>query len=161
MACWKVAPAFLRPKGIFQYANVPHGQMNVVLCWCSGLIWIWLYLEKLSMKEKASQPAHSSMIWSMNSVGKLSLGHALFKSQKSVHTRIVPCFLLTGTRFDTHWVKWIGYINLNFSNFSTSTLMVVAFLGLTRWSFYRTGLASGYIMISCSTIFGSKPSISS
>jgi hypothetical protein len=70
-----------------------------------------LYLiisQKLSMKEKASQPTHSSIIWSMNGVGKLSFGQALFKSWKFVHTRIVPCFLLTGTGFDTHWVKWIG-----------------------------------------------------
>jgi hypothetical protein len=81
--------------------------MNDVLCWSSGLICIWLYLEKTSMKEKALQPAHSSIIWSMNGVGKLSLGQALFKSQKSVHTQIVPYFLLTGMGFDTHWVKWI------------------------------------------------------
>jgi hypothetical protein len=84
------------------------------------------------MKEKASQTVHSSMIWSMNGVGKLSLGHALFKSQKSVHTRIVPYFLLTSTGFDTHWVKWIGKIKPSFSNFSTSILMAAAFLGLTR-----------------------------
>jgi hypothetical protein len=32
MARWKVAPAFLRPKGSFRYAKVPHGQMKVVLC---------------------------------------------------------------------------------------------------------------------------------
>ena len=52
IARWNVAPAFLRPKGIFRYANVPQGQINAVLCWSSGLICIWLYLEKLYMKEK-------------------------------------------------------------------------------------------------------------
>jgi hypothetical protein len=83
------------------------------------------------MKKKASQPAYSSIMWSMNGVGKLSLGQALFKSWKSIHTQIVPCFLLIGMGFDTHWVKWIGYIKSVFSSFSTSTLMVVFFLGLT------------------------------
>jgi hypothetical protein len=40
MARWNVVLAFLRPKDILQYANVPHRQMNVILCWSSGLIWI-------------------------------------------------------------------------------------------------------------------------
>jgi hypothetical protein len=31
MARWKVAPAFLRPKGMTRYENVPHGVMNAVL----------------------------------------------------------------------------------------------------------------------------------
>ena len=39
----KVALMFLRLKGIFQYANIPEGQMKFVLCWSSYLIWILLY----------------------------------------------------------------------------------------------------------------------
>jgi hypothetical protein len=42
MARWKVSLEFFRPKGIFQYANVPQGHMNAILCWSLGLIWIWL-----------------------------------------------------------------------------------------------------------------------
>jgi hypothetical protein len=40
MVRWKVAPSFLRSNGILRYANVLHGQMNVILCLSSGLIWI-------------------------------------------------------------------------------------------------------------------------
>ena len=36
--------------------------------------------EKPSIKDRTSCPTHSSMIWSINGVGKLSLGQALFKS---------------------------------------------------------------------------------
>ena len=40
--------------------------------------------------------------------GKLSLGQAWFKSWKSVHMQITPCFLSTGTGFETHSIKGMG-----------------------------------------------------
>jgi hypothetical protein len=47
----------------------------------------------------------------MKGVGKLSLGHAWLRSWKSVHTRMVPCFLLTGIGLETHDVYAMGYMN--------------------------------------------------
>ena len=143
IAHWKVAPAFLRLKGIFRYANVPQGQINAVLCWSSGLICIWLYLENPSIKEKMTLLAQLSMIWLMCGVGKLSLGQALFKSRKLIQTLIVACFLATWTILDTHYVRGTGWINLAFRSFSTSALIVAAFLGWTWCSFCWTSLAMG------------------
>lgn len=31
LACWKVTPTFLSPKGITRYENVPHGVLKTVL----------------------------------------------------------------------------------------------------------------------------------
>ena len=40
--------------------------------------------------------------------GKIILGQALFKSRKSVHIWIVPCFLSIGMGFETHSIKGTG-----------------------------------------------------
>ena len=85
----------------------------------------------------------------MNGVGKLSLGQALFNSLKSVHTWMVPYFLYIRPRLDTHSVKGTGYINPTLSKFSTSSLMAGALQGFIVHKRCRTGLASGYVLISC------------
>ena len=36
MALCKVAPTFIRPKGIFTYMKVPQGVVKVVCSWSSG-----------------------------------------------------------------------------------------------------------------------------
>ena len=63
---------------------------------------------KPSIKENTSLPVYSSKIWSINGVGKLSLGQARFKSWKSVHIRISPYFLSTRMGFETHSVRGTG-----------------------------------------------------
>ena len=63
----------------------------------------------------------------MNGVGKLSLGHAKFKSRKSVQMRMVPCFLFTGTGLETQVVYAMGYMKPHVCSFSILALTVVAF----------------------------------
>lgn len=55
-------PTFLRPKGIALRAKVPHSIMNVVFWRSLREIWIWLYLEKPSIKDITSNPIILSMI---------------------------------------------------------------------------------------------------
>ena len=81
------------------------------------------------MKEKTLWPTHTSMIWSMNGVGKLSLGHAKFKSWKLVQTQMVPYFLLTGKGTETQVVYTMGYMKLDLRSFLILALMAGAFDG--------------------------------
>ena len=143
MDCWKVAPPFLRPKGMTQYAKVPQGVVNTVFYWSARWIWIWLYLEKLSMKDKASWPAQSSIIWSIKGVGKMSLGQAWLRSRKSVQTQIVPFFFLTGMGLETHDVYAMGYMNPTTRNLSILALMAASLDGCSGHYFWRIGVISG------------------
>lgn len=52
-------------------------------------------------------------------------------------------------------------MNPAWRSFSTYALMAAAFFGCTCRSRCLTGLTSGYILISCSTILESMPGISS
>ena len=63
----------------------------------SGRISIWLYPENASMKDNSSCPAVALISRSICGSGKLSLGHALFKSVMSMHTLHFPFFFLTTT----------------------------------------------------------------
>ena len=79
----------------------------------------------------------------MKGVEKLSLEQALFRSQKSIHTWMVPCLLFMGMGLDTHSIKGTGWMKPTLSSFSTSTLIAGAFLGLIALRRCQTGLASG------------------
>ena len=108
------------------------------------------------MKEKTSCMAHVSM----NGVGKLLLGHAKFKSWKSVQTRMVPCFLLMGLRLETQVVYVMGYMKLVLCSFSILSLTAGAFDGWVGIWFWCTGITSGHVLIRCSMIEGFSPRIS-
>ena len=112
------------------------------------------------MKEKTSWSAHASIIWSINGVGKLSLGHEKFKSRKSVQMQMVPCFLLTGTGLETQVVYAMGYMNPTLRSFSISALTVGSFEGWMGLLFWHMGATSGCVSIQSSTIDGSIPCIS-
>ena len=107
------------------------------------------------MKEKTSWTAHVSMIRSMNGVGNLPLGNSKFNSWKSVHTWMVPYFLLIGTWLETHMVYTMGYMKPTLRSFSISTLTVGAcerWMGLLFWQVCAT---SDHVSIWCSMIDGS------
>lgn len=130
----------LRLKGIFLYAKVHQGQIKVFLCWSLGWVVNLLYPKKISMKEKITFPAHSSIIWSIKGVGKLYFIQASFKSINSMRMWIVPYFLSTRTEFETHLVNETGFMKLALSIFSPLALIATVFLGFTDLSFYRIGL---------------------
>ena len=64
-----------------------------------------LLLEKQSRKVSISLPAASSTSVSILGNGKLSLGHALLRSIKSMHIRHFPFFFLTITMFASQVVN--------------------------------------------------------
>ena len=69
--------------------------------------------------------------------------------------------LLTTTIFDTQLVKGMGQMNLSFNIFSTSVLIEETFRGCIGCNRCLTGLASRQVFISCTTMLGLIPGISS
>jgi hypothetical protein len=84
---------------------MPLGDQNVVNSSSSRAIFIWLYLEKPSIKENISYPMVASMRISEIGIEKSTFGHALFKYLKSTHIRICPFLFCTGTMLEIH----LGY----------------------------------------------------
>ena len=76
--------------------------MTEVFSRSSGCISIWLYPAKASMKESSSFPAIAYTMWSKCGNGKISFGHALFRSVKSTHTLQDPFFFLTTSGLASH-----------------------------------------------------------
>ena len=61
---------------------------------------IWLYPEKVSMKDNNKCPATTSIIWLIRGSGKLSFEQVPFKFLKFMQSRDFPHFFGTNTTFD-------------------------------------------------------------
>ena len=59
--------------------------MKAVFSWSSSAIFIWFYPENASINVSNLCPVVESTSWSILGRGKLSFGHALFRSVKSIH----------------------------------------------------------------------------
>ena len=149
MALWNVAPALIRPNGIFRYAYVPHLVLNVVFNWSSGCTNTWLYLENPSKKDINSEPATAYSICSIGGKGKLSFWRALLRFRKSMQILISPFFFLTGTILETHLECLTGKIILAFNNLLSSFFIWFSKLGWIFLSFCWKGFSLSIMGIVC------------
>ena len=98
------------------------------------------------MKDKSSLPAVASTNRSICGRGKLSFGHALFRSVKSTQTRHFPFFFLTTTGLASQSGYLTSVIDPTLSNFSTSSFIAAARSGPSFRLFCLTGLNVGSIL---------------
>ena len=81
------------------------------------------------MKESSSCPAVASTSRSMCGNGKLSFGHALLRSVKSMHTLHFPFFFFTTTGFASQSGYWTLQMEPIFRSLSTSSFTALAHSG--------------------------------
>ena len=93
----------------------------------------------------------------MLSKEKESLGHALFKSMKSMHIPQLPFTYFIMTTLANQVVCETSSINPAFNNFSISTLIIVNHAWPWRFFFCYTGLTLGSIANLWQGIFKSIP----
>ena len=113
------------------------------------------------MKDKSSLSAVASTNWSICGRGKLSFGHALFRSVKSTQTRHFPFFLLTTTGLASQSRYLTSVIDPTLRNFLTSSFTAEARSGPSFRLFCLTGLKVGSIFSSWHVMLMSIPGISS
>ncbi|KAK2395908.1 hypothetical protein QL285_057598 [Trifolium repens] len=109
---------------------------------------------------KNSKPAAESINISATGMTYSSLGVALFKSLKSMHTLSVPFFLITGTIFANHSTYLAVLINLLLSSLSISSLILDIISGANLLGNCFTGFFPALIGSLNSTISLFSPGIS-
>ena len=87
------------------------------------------------MKLRSSWPAVASTIRSILGKGKLSFGHALFMSVKSIHSRHFPFVFLTSTTLANHSGYSTSLIAAAWRSLPTSSLMAFVFLARSFFAF--------------------------
>ena len=113
------------------------------------------------MKLRSSWPVVASTIRSIRGRGKLSFGHALLRSVKSMRSHHLPFAFLTRTTL----VNQSGYstsrIALAWRSLLTSSLIAFCLSGAKLLFFFLTGLKEGLMFSLCVITAGSIPPISS
>src|SRR3990170_6697132 len=128
-----MAPAFFNPKVITVHSNKPMkpGHRKAVLDMSSSAIKIWLYPALPSRKLMTLCPEASLISISAIGMGYSSLGVALFKSLKSIHTLNLPePFFSTGKMLEIQSAYLQGLIKLALSKQPISSLIQSYVFGL-------------------------------
>ena len=121
--------------------------MKVIFSTSSGYIAIWLYPKKASKKERSSWPTMASTIWFIRGREKLSFGQASIRSVKSTHTCHLLLFFRTTTMLAKHSGYCTSWMNLDSSNWSTSSVIILCH---SSWNFRN------FCLIGCHSYFTFK-----
>jgi len=113
------------------------------------------------MNVNSSCPAVASTMASMCGRGNGSLGHALLRSVKSMHTLHLPFFFRTATTFANHSGYFTSRIFPVLRRLSTSSLITLFRSGANLRHFRLTGLMVGSTFSLSEITSGSIPTISS
>ena len=84
-------------------------------------------------------------MWSILGKGKLSFGHALFISVKSMQSRHLPLTFLTSTTLASHSGYSTSLIARALRSLLTSSLMAFCLSGAKLLLFYLIGLNEGLV----------------
>ena len=112
------------------------------------------------MKLRSSCPAVASTMRSILGKGKLSFGHALFMSVKSIQSRHLPLAFLTSTTLASHSGYSTSLIALAWRSLLTSSLMAFYLSGAKLLRFCLTSLKDGLVFNLWVIIAGSIPPMS-
>ena len=112
------------------------------------------------MKLRSSCPAVESTMRSILGKGKLSFGHALFMSVKSIQRRHLPLAFLTSTTLASHSGYSTSLIASAWRSLLTSSLMAFCLSGAKLLRFCLTGLKDGLVFNLWVIITGSIPPMS-
>ena len=97
------------------------------------------------MKLRSSWPAVASTMRLILGKGKLSFGHALFISVKSMQSHHLPFAFLTSTTLANHLGYSTSLIAPAWRSLPTSSLMAFCLSGAKLLDFYLTGLKDGLV----------------
>ena len=126
-------PTLFIPKVITVHSNNPtnSGHLKAVLDVSSSAIKIWLYPALPSRKLMTQCPDASLISISAIGIGYSSLGIALFRSLKSMHTlSLLDPFFSTGTMLEIQSAYLHGLIKVALSSRLISSLIRSYILGL-------------------------------
>ena len=102
----------------------------------------------------------ASTIRSIRGKGKLSFGHALLTSVKSMQSRYFPFAFLTSTTLASHSGYSTSLIASAWRSFPSSSLIAFCFSGSKLLLFCLTGLKNGLTFSLCVITVGSIPPMS-
>ena len=111
------------------------------------------------MKLRSSWPAVASTMRSIRGKGKLSFGHALLMSVKSIQRCHLPFAFLTSTTLASHSGYSTSLIAPAWRSLPTSSLIAFCLYGAKLLLFCLTGLKDGLTFSLCVIMVGSIPPI--
>lgn len=120
--------------------------MKVVFYWSFGCNRIWLYYKNASMNERSSWQTVTSTKRSMCGNGKLSLGHALVRLVKSMHTLHFPFVFLIMMTFASQSRQRTSLIKYVSISLHTSSFTIWLYLIMSLHPLYFTGLWFGLML---------------
>ena len=112
------------------------------------------------MKLRSSCPVVASTMRSILGKGKLSFGHALFMSVKSIQSRHLPLAFLTSTTLANHSGYSTSLIAPAWRSLLTSSFMAFCLSGAKLLRFCLTGLKDGLVFNLWVVFAGSIPLMS-